>query len=48
MITIKELYEKNEKFRDYVDEYCENNECSLSEAFKMETVIRKGGDRNNE
>lgn len=47
MKTIKEMYEEDEKFRDYVDEYCENNECGLKEAFNRETVIKKGSERNN-
>lgn len=41
MKIIKEIYDKNEVFRDYVNEYCENNECTLSEAFKRETVLDK-------
>lgn len=54
MKTIKEMYEKDENFRDYVDEYCENNECSLVDALKRETVIKKRikmekeGRKNNE
>lgn len=47
-MTIKEMYERNKKFRDYVDEYCKNNECCLSEALNKESVIKKGSERNNE
>lgn len=41
MKIIKEIYEEDEAFRDYINEYCENNECTLSEAFKRKTVIEK-------
>ena len=41
MRLIQNEYKFNVNFRRYVDEYCENNECTLEDAFNSEQVKRK-------
>lgn len=38
---IKNEYNYNTNFRNFVDEYCKNNGCSLEEAFNAEQVKGK-------
>ena len=39
---MKELYGKNEDFRDYVDAYCKKHEISKKEAFSHKIVVNVG------
>lgn len=39
---MKELYGKNEDFRDYVDAYCKKHEISKDEAFSHKIVVNVG------
>ena len=41
MNLIKNEYMYNSNFREYVDEYCVNNGCTLEDAFKDDQVKRK-------
>lgn len=38
---MKNEYMYNTNFRNYVDEYCRNNDCTLEDAFKNEQVKKK-------
>ena len=39
---MKDLYSKNEDFRDYVDAYCKKHEISKDEAFSRKIVVNVG------
>ena len=39
---MKELYDKNEDFKDYVDAYCKKHEISKEEAFTHKLVMNVG------
>ena len=41
MNLIKNEYKFNKIFKQYVDEYCERNGCTLEDAFKDEQIKRK-------
>ena len=41
MNLIKNEYKFNKNFKQYVDEYCEKNGCTLEDAFNDENVRRK-------
>ena len=39
---MKELYNQNEDFKDYVDAYCKKHEISKDEAFSHKIVVNVG------
>ena len=41
MNLIKNEYKYNTAFRQFVDEFCRNNNCTLEDAFNDEQVKRK-------
>lgn len=41
MSLVQNEYKFNAVFREYVDEYCKHNGCTLEEAFNDEQVKRK-------